>query len=73
MSTASIQLPDSVSEAEARLLLAVKLFEVGRVSCGQAAELAGYSKRAFIELLGRQGIAVFNAPVDELGQDCANA
>ena len=48
MTTATICLPDTISETEARLLLAVKLFEVGRLSCGQAAEMAGFSKRAFV-------------------------
>ena len=72
MSTANIHLPDTVSEAEARLLLAVKLFEAGRISCGQAAEVAGYSKRAFMELLGRQQVPVFNSAADELARDVAN-
>lgn len=73
MSTAIIQLPDTVSEAEARLLLAVKLFETGRISSGQAAELAGYSKRGFLEILGQQKVPVFNYPADELARDLGNA
>jgi predicted HTH domain antitoxin len=73
MSTATIVLPDSISEAEARLLLAIKLFETGRLSCGKAAEVAGYSKRTFMELLGRHGAPVFNSPADELDRDLANA
>jgi predicted HTH domain antitoxin len=44
-----------VSEEEARLLLAIKLYELGRLSLGQSAKLAGYSKRAFIELLEKYG------------------
>ena len=73
MSTATIPLPDAITEAEARLLLAIKLFEIGRLSCGQAAELAGLSKRAFMELLGQHGVAVFDAPADEVARDLANA
>ena len=73
MATATISLPDTISEAEARLLLALKLFEIERLSCGQAAELAGLSKRAFIELAGQHGLSVFNAPADELTSDLANA
>ena len=60
MSQLIVQLPGSIPEAEARLYLAIKLFEVGRLSCGQAADLAGYTKRPFLELLGKQGIAVFD-------------
>ena len=50
----TIDLPDSISEAEAKTCLAAKLFEAGRLSWGQAAELAGYSKRTFMELLSKQ-------------------
>jgi predicted HTH domain antitoxin len=73
MATDTIHLPDAISEAEARLLLAVKLFEAGRLSCGQAAEMAGFSKRAFMEVLGQQRIPVFNSPPDEAARDRANA
>jgi hypothetical protein len=45
-----VTLPFSLSEDEAKLLLAVKLYEVGKVSLGQAAQLAGFSKRAFKEV-----------------------
>ncbi len=39
--------PDSF-EAEARIALAAKLFEMGRVTSGQAAALAGVSRAAFL-------------------------
>ena len=57
--TLRIELPASLSEDEARLLFAVKLFEVGKVSLGQAAKMAELSKRAFMEILGRYGVPVF--------------
>jgi predicted HTH domain antitoxin len=69
----TIALPDSISEAEAKTCLAANLFEVGRLSFGQAAELAGDSKRTFMELLGRQGIAVLDYPTDELTDDLHHA
>ncbi len=69
MSQMTVDLPDSVSEAEAKLQLAARLFSVGRLSCGQAAELAGYSKRTFMELLGKLGIPVLDYPADELTDD----
>ena len=43
MSQGNIAIPPSVTESEAKLYLSMKLFEIGRLSCGQAAELAGYS------------------------------
>ena len=50
MKTLTVQLPDSVDEKEAKTLLAAGLYEKGSISIGQAAELAGYSKRTFMEL-----------------------
>ncbi|MCS7208962.1 MAG: UPF0175 family protein [Fimbriimonadales bacterium] len=69
MSVLQVELPPTISEDEARLLLAVKLYEAGRVSLGKAAELAGYSKRAFMELLSRQKISVVNYSPEELEQE----
>ena len=64
-------LPMTVSEDEARLLFAVKLYEVGRVSLGQAARVAGFSKRAFIDVLGRHRVPVFQYLEGELEQEIA--
>ncbi len=64
-----MELPPEISVEEARLLLMAKLFETGRLSLGQAAKLAGYSKPAFMELLGKLGIAVFDYPADDLQKE----
>jgi predicted HTH domain antitoxin len=66
-----VDLPPEVPIEEARLMLMVKLYETGRLSLGQAAELAGYSVRAFIELLGKLGVPVFDYPADELPEESA--
>jgi len=50
-------------------LLATKLYETGRLSLGQAAKLAGYSKRTFMELLGKNGVPVFDYPADDLKRE----
>lgn len=68
-----IAVPESIREDEAKMYLAMKLFEVGRLSCGQAAELAGYSKRTFMELLGKHGVAVMDYPPQELQDDLGHA
>ncbi|NUQ62766.1 MAG: UPF0175 family protein [Pirellulales bacterium] len=73
MSHSTIQVPPSVTEGEARLYLAMKLFEIGRFSCGQAAQWAGYSKRAFMELLDKHGIALMDYPADDLQDDLNHA
>ena len=68
MSTANmtLALPLSVSQDEAKLLFAVKLYEMSRVSLGQAAAIAGFSKRAFMEVLGRYKIPVYDYAAEEL-------
>ncbi len=73
MSQLTMDLPDSLTEAEAKLFLAIKLFELGRLSCGKSAELAGYSKRTFLELMGKHGAAVLDFPKEELAEDLKNA
>ena len=55
-----------VSEDKARLLLAIKLYELGRLSLGQSDKLAGYSKRAFIGLLGKCSVPVVAYPPEDL-------
>ncbi|MDR3012864.1 MAG: UPF0175 family protein [Chitinispirillales bacterium] len=53
--------------------LASKLYEDGLFSAGQAASLAGLSKRAFIEVMGKYGVSPFSSNVDDLLEDIANA
>lgn len=59
--------------AEARLLLAVKLYEAGRLSSGLAARLAGVPRVTFFFLLSRYGLSPFGELPDELESDLANA
>jgi len=60
-------------EEEARLLLAIKLYETGKLSTGLAARLAGVPRTAFLFLLGRHGLSPFGETPGELEQDLANA
>lgn len=60
-------------EAEARLLLAIKLYELGRVSTGTAARLAGMSRVAFMFALSRFGLSPIGLEPGELAEDFANA
>ena len=53
-------------ESEARLLLAVKLYEMGRISTGMAARLAGMERVAFIFALDRFGLSPIGVDPDEL-------
>ena len=69
MPSLCIELPPEVAVEEATVLLAIKLWETGRLSLGQAAHIAGYSKPAFMEILGKQGIPVFSYPAEELAAE----
>ena len=60
-------------EAEARLLLAVKLYEMGRVSTGIAAQLAGMGRVAFMFELARFDLSPLGQESEELAEDLANA
>jgi predicted HTH domain antitoxin len=60
-------------EAEARLLLALKLYEMGKLTTGLAAELAGVPRVTFLFLLGQHGLSPFGEDPDELERDLENA
>jgi predicted HTH domain antitoxin len=62
-------LPAEDFEREAKLLLAAKLFEMGRMSSGRAAELCGMSRVAFLMSLPRVGVSLSNLrPEDALDE-----
>lgn len=74
MGVIHIDLPESVllatgqSEEEfvqkAKFLLALKLFERGRISSGKAAEICGMGRVKFLLMAGRSGV-----PLADLDQD----
>jgi len=75
MKTITLKLPDSVEMNQKDFLtfVAAKLYEAGRLTLGQAAELAGYTKATFMELIGNYGVSVFNYPASDLVRDVKNA
>jgi len=75
MRTITINLPDTVDfdDKEALMAIASRLYEKGKLSLGQAAELVGLSKRTFMESLGNYGVSVFNYPSSDLDRDVENA
>jgi predicted HTH domain antitoxin len=70
-----LNFPNTVAQTdeELRLLIAAKLYENGTLTSGQAAELAGLSKRAFIEAIGNYNVSVFSGLVADLEADIQNA
>lgn len=83
MKTLSISYPDSLLatlnlsadlfEEEARLALAVKLFELGRLTSGQAAQLAGIPRTAFLLTCSRYGTASVQWDREELETEFGEA
>lgn len=75
MKTLTLNVPDwlDLDGKEVLLLVATRLYERGKLSLGQAAELAGMSKRTFAEILGKYEVSIFNYPASDLAHDVKNA
>ena len=69
-----LTLPKSldISDFEVKMIVASRLYETGKLSAGQAAEIVGISKRAFLEVLGDFGVSVFGYDDKELADDLKN-
>jgi len=73
--TVEVNLPETVhfTDADLKMVLAAKLFDMGELSSGQAAKVAGITKREFIESVGRYGVSVFQYSDEELDRDLARS
>jgi predicted HTH domain antitoxin len=70
-----IKLPDGLNKTpfELSMLFAIKLFDEGLITSGQGATMVGLSKQAFIEMLGKYKVSIFQYDFDEIEEDIANA
>lgn len=75
MKTILLNIPESVdlNEREAKMMLASRLYEKGRLTLGQASDLVGLSKALFMELLADYDVSFINYPAAELDNDIENA
>ncbi|MCU0444928.1 MAG: UPF0175 family protein [Microscillaceae bacterium] len=84
MQTISLNFPDdlafSLKMQEAELgyeikkLALVKLFELGKISSGKAAQILGITRIGFFDILAQYGVDVYNdIDTDSLNQDRQNA
>ena len=58
---------------DAKMAMAVKFYEMKRLSSGMAAQLAGVSRVEFLLELHRYGVAVIDLTEEEISSDTANA
>lgn len=75
MRSITLEIPDSanINDHEAAMLFAASLYEKGILTAGQAADVAGVTKRVFIESLGKYGVSVFNYPASDITRDVSLA
>ncbi len=75
MKTLVINIPETVdfNNEEALMAIASRLYQKGKLSLGQAADLVGISKGAFMEILGNYGVSVINHSPSDLDRDVDNA
>lgn len=68
----AVQLTRDEMEAHVRLMAALKMFELGKLSAGRAAELAGCSRPEFLEACGRYQVSVYNYSAGDAGDELQN-
>jgi len=58
---------------EMRIAAAVKWYELGRLSQGRAAEVAGLTRSGFIDALSRYRVSPFQYTAEELAEELRDA
>jgi predicted HTH domain antitoxin len=79
MQTLQIQYPDGFEQSvgltseeleyQIRLMASLKMFELGKISSGKAAELLGTTRVDFFNICGRYKVSIFNYSPDELKKE----
>jgi len=83
MTLLTMQMPESAFAAmhqapkefaqEMRVAAAVKSYEIGRISQGRAAEIAGLTRATFIEALSRYRVSSFQYTAEEMLEEMRDA
>jgi len=67
----ALKLPPDMLGKELRMLAAIKLYELGRLSSGAAAGLAGVARVVFLTRLADYGVDTFRLTEEELKQEAS--
>jgi predicted HTH domain antitoxin len=75
MKTIHLNIPESldINDREAKMLLASRLYERGKLTLGQGADMVGLSKSTFMELLSEYDVSLINHNISDLDTDIENA
>ncbi len=65
----TLKLSDSEFAEEIRFLAAAKLFELGKISSGKAAKMAGVDRVTFLEKLGHYKMPAINIQAEEIEKE----
>jgi len=65
----TLKLSDSEFSAEVRFLAAAKLYELGKMSSGKAAKLAGMDRVSFLRKLGKYKMPAINIQAEEIEKE----
>lgn len=66
MKSLTINLPEDANLRDVKMLVAAALFKQGILSSGQAAEMAGITRRDFLENVGKYGVSIFGETEEDL-------
>lgn len=82
MTTITVDLPEEVQRAlnrtpgemgrDVKLYAALMLYQLGKLSSGMAAQMAGIPRVDFLQLCGEYGISVFQYTAEELDAELKN-
>jgi predicted HTH domain antitoxin len=65
----TLKLSDSEFAEEVRFLAAAKLFELGKISSGKAAKMAGVDRVSFLKKLGHYKMPAINIQAEDVGKE----
>jgi predicted HTH domain antitoxin len=73
MTTIVLNIPDKLdlNKTDTVKFIAAKLYEAGKLTLGQAAQIAGLSKVAFSEILGDYNVSIINYPAEDIKRDAS--